>query len=210
MTPSVMSSVPNASVSDMSDAGQPRRGHEHRGRRDDRGRAEQRDARGARRRARAAARATRARAGRRRRTAAPSTATAPWRRSSGRACRRRRASGPGRRRSRSCGASSSGRASFSSCVSTVMCGASRGFTCGDRLSCRRLNFCPARPKHPARARDGQRPGPPLSFDAPPVDVPEPSADVAQLVEHFTRNEGVAGSSPAVGSSESPAPAGFRR
>ena len=29
------------------------------------------------------------------------------------------------------------------------------------------------------------------------------ADVAQLVEHFTRNEGVPGSSPGVGSSEAP-------
>ena len=31
-----------------------------------------------------------------------------------------------------------------------------------------------------------------------------NADVAQLVEHFTRNEGVPGSSPGVGSRESPA------
>src|SRR4051812_5900323 len=31
------------------------------------------------------------------------------------------------------------------------------------------------------------------------------ADVAQLVEHFTRNEGVPGSSPGVGSSELQAP-----
>ena len=30
-----------------------------------------------------------------------------------------------------------------------------------------------------------------------------NADVAQLVEHFTRNEGVPGSSPGVGSAESP-------
>ena len=44
--------------------------------------------------------------------------------------------------------------------------------------------------------------PPLSFAAP--------ADVAQLVEHFTRNEGVAGSSPAVGSGGSPAARGFCR
>ena len=43
--------------------------------------------------------------------------------------------------------------------------------------------------------------PPLSFAR--------RADVAQLVEHFTRNEGVPGSSPGVGSSESPAnAAGF--
>src|SRR5215207_9526706 len=31
----------------------------------------------------------------------------------------------------------------------------------------------------------------------------PRADVAQLVEHFTRNEGVPGSSPGVGSSKAP-------
>ena len=35
-----------------------------------------------------------------------------------------------------------------------------------------------------------------------------NADVAQLVEHFTRNEGVPGSSPGVGSQESPAQVGF--
>ena len=40
--------------------------------------------------------------------------------------------------------------------------------------------------HPAQRADGE-----LSSSRP--------ADVAQLVEHFTRNEGVAGSSPAVGS-----------
>src|SRR4051812_10739716 len=35
------------------------------------------------------------------------------------------------------------------------------------------------------------------------------ADVAQLVEHFTRNEGVRGSNPRVGSKRRPAGAGLR-
>ena len=35
-----------------------------------------------------------------------------------------------------------------------------------------------------------------------------NADVAQLVEHFTRNEGVPGSNPGVGSRKSPAQAGL--
>jgi hypothetical protein len=39
---------------------------------------------------------------------------------------------------------------------------------------------------------------------PPIDSSPKVADVAQLVEHFTRNEGVPGSSPGVGSGESPA------
>ena len=36
-----------------------------------------------------------------------------------------------------------------------------------------------------------------------VYTPACLADVAQLVEHFTRNEGVSGSSPLVGSLEAP-------
>src|SRR3954452_3465917 len=49
---------------------------------------------------------------------------------------------------------------------------------------------------------------PLSYrgataDAPGLDWRPGSADVAQLVEHFTRNEGVPGSSPGVGSEKVP-------
>jgi hypothetical protein len=43
--------------------------------------------------------------------------------------------------------------------------------------------------------DGSRP---LAFHVDASRICRPFADVAQLVEHFTRNEGVAGSSPAVG------------
>ena len=57
----------------------------------------------------------------------------------------------------------------------------------------------ARTRARARARaslgsdddDDPAPGPALPFRTP-------LADVAQLVEHFTRNEGVPGSSPGVG------------
>jgi hypothetical protein len=37
-----------------------------------------------------------------------------------------------------------------------------------------------------------------------------NADVAQLVEHFTRNEGVPGSNPGVGSKENPRSGAIRR
>jgi len=49
------------------------------------------------------------------------------------------------------------------------------------------------PSSPAASES--RPAPPLA-SASTIDAP---ADVAQLVEHFTRNEGVPGSSPGVGS-----------
>src|SRR3954452_3949093 len=59
--------------------------------------------------------------------------------------------------------------------------------------------CPSRSRYgPARARIG---------GAPPLPC-VPHALLAQLVEHFHGKEGVAGSSPAEGSSESPAQAGF--
>ena len=55
----------------------------------------------------------------------------------------------------------------------------------------------------------------LALHAAMVTEPRPGrgkldrrADVAQLVEHITRNDGVRGSSPRVGSPESPAQAGF--
>ena len=43
---------------------------------------------------------------------------------------------------------------------------------------------------------------------PPIDSIGEDADVAQLVEHFTRNEGVPGSSPGVGSEKAPQMARF--
>jgi hypothetical protein len=58
---------------------------------------------------------------------------------------------------------------------------------------------------------------PLAAPAQPETRPETrkihekpaNADVAQLVEHFTRNEGVPGSSPGVGSGQVPVFAPFR-
>ena len=43
--------------------------------------------------------------------------------------------------------------------------------------------------------------PEMAQPRPPIRESPANADVAQLVEHFTRNEGVPGSSPGVGSKE---------
>src|SRR3954470_19624909 len=48
----------------------------------------------------------------------------------------------------------------------------------------------------------------LGIDSSTFGTKRSFADVAQLVEHITRNDGVGGSSPPVGSNESPAKRGF--
>ena len=65
-----------------------------------------------------------------------------------------------------------------------------------------------RASRPARGRGRREWRERLAVAPDPGSEPGVRADVAQLVEQLIRNQQVAGSSPAVGSSESPALAGF--